>query len=128
MKLAPYVREPNSFTLYVRNPRPVAVHFQHTEFGGALLDLELAYADETAGQGKVLLRLEGAAIEMRVLAEAIAIAIETPRPHPSPADLFESALIDRSGGPETMREFYEAAERSQPREVSLARTRLQRCG
>ena len=91
LELTPYANERQSGALYVGHPHVSAVHFQHTETGGCLLDIELEYRLHDSA-GKVLFRLEGATREMQVLAEAIAFAMQNPRPHPSMADLFQSAV------------------------------------
>jgi hypothetical protein len=123
LNLTPYHADKHSAVLYLGDPQVLAVQAQHTEFGKCLLDLELSYVspDGSASGGKFLLRLEGSTDEITVLANAIHIALRHPRPHPSPGDLFEAALIDRSGYAETMRGFYEEATQDRSHEVERAR-------
>jgi hypothetical protein len=123
LNLTSYNADEHSSVLYVGNPRLLAVQAQRTEFGKCLLDLEMFYVgpDKNAISGKFLLRLEGSADEMDVLANAIQIALCNPRPHPSLGDLFEAALIDRSGYPDSMRDLYERAAETRSDEVDRAR-------
>jgi hypothetical protein len=123
LNLTSYTGDEHSSVLYLGSPRLLAVQAQRTEFGKCLLDLEMSYVspDRSASTGKFLLRIEGSADEMGVLARAIQIALRNPRPHPSPGDLFEAALIDRSGYPDSMRELYESAAQTRSDEVDRAR-------
>ena len=122
MELTPYAADANSAALYIGNPHVNAVHFQHTEFGGGLLDIEIVCsADPQAG--KFLLRLEGSVAELNVLGEAVRIALQNPRPHPSSVDLFEAALVNV---PDWLRQHFEKARAADTgtKEVELARSRV----
>jgi hypothetical protein len=123
LHLTSYKADEHSSALYLGGPRLLAVQAQHTEFRECLLDIEMSYVspDGSTSAGKFLLRLEGSTDEMGVLANAIQIALRNPRPHPSPGDLFEAALIDRSGYPEMMRDLYEKAAQTRSDEVDRAR-------
>jgi hypothetical protein len=118
LELTPYANEAQSVALYVGHPRIRAVHFQHTETGGCLLDIELEYRLHDSA-GKVLFRLEGATREIHVLAEAIAFAMQNPRPHPSMADLFQSAVAPLPTWTRGIRELEPFS-----REVDAARVRV----
>jgi hypothetical protein len=127
LKLTSYKTDEHSFVLYIGRPRLLAVQAQQTELGECLLDLEVSYVDpdESAISGKFLLRFEGSADEMGVLAEAIRIALHNPRPHPWPGDLFEAALVDRSAYPELLRRLYMSDAETRSEEVDRARRTCQ---
>ena len=121
MELAPYAADANSLALYIGHPQVKAVHFQRTEFGDGLLDIEIVRSADSPA-GSFLLRLEGSIEELNVLSESIRIALQHPRPHPSSVDLFMAALIDIPW----VRELHEKARAVDPvtKEVELARNRL----
>ena len=127
LKLTPYAgREAQgSSALYISHPRLLAVHFQRTELGTGLLDVELRHS-RGDDAGRVLIRFEGNATEMEVLAEAIVIALQNPRPHPSSVDLFETALIDLEILPLGLRRLrdHENATGGISAEVDRARARV----
>ena len=70
MELAPYAADANSLALYIRHPQVNAVHFQRTESGDGLLDIEVVRSADSPA-GKFLLRLEGPIAELNVLRESI---------------------------------------------------------
>jgi hypothetical protein len=121
MELAPYADDPNSVAVYIGRPQVKAVHFQRTESGDGILDIEIVRSTDSPS-GKCLLRLEGSVAELNVLGESIRIALLNPRPHPSSVDLFEAALIDIPW----VRELHEKARAadSVTKEVEMARSRV----
>lgn len=121
LKLTPYVRDSKSYVLYLLNPQVLAVHFQSAESAQGLLDLEFQFESKVDHSGKFLLRLEGSEAELELVARSIAVALRNPRPHPSPADLFEDALIDRTGLSGPMQQLYAEAYATRGFEVERAR-------